>query len=105
MLAASRTFFACGPKTSRVDPDSGTPPVVGTRPKVVFTPTSPFAPAGFWIDPPVSSAVPSVAKLPLTAMPVPLLLPPGAWARLYAAYVGPNVLVFAFAPLRAKVGR
>src|SRR6267142_2174070 len=105
ILAASSTVFPCGPNTSRVDPDSGTPPVVGTRPNVVFTPTSPLAPAGFWIDPPVSSAVPSVAKLALTLTAVPLLLPPGARPTLYALSVGPKVLLFALAPLRANTGK
>src|SRR3954469_3978175 len=105
MLAASRTLLALVPKTSRVEPLSGTPPLVGTRPNVVLMPTSACAPAGFWMEPPVSSAVPMVAKLAEVAVAVPLLLPPGARSWTTALYVGPKKLVLALAPLRANDGR
>ena len=78
--AASRTQRAIGPTTSR-RLDSGSTPVFGTSAKVGLMPTSPWAAAGFWIDPPVSSASPSTAKLAATAVAVPALLPPGRNCR------------------------
>ena len=57
MSAASRTQRAMGPTTSRVLPASGITPALGTRAKVGLMPTRPWAEAGFWIDPPVSSAL------------------------------------------------
>jgi hypothetical protein len=70
-------------------------PAVGTSANVGFIPTSPCADAGFWIDPPVSSARPSTAMLAATAVAVPALLPPGKNPRPAALYVGPAKLSLA----------
>src|SRR6185436_12944397 len=91
-IAASRTFVAIGPTTSRVLPASGTTPFVGTRAKVGLTPTRLWAADGLWIEPPVSSARPAGAKQPETAVAVPLLLAPGARSRSIALSVGPAQL-------------
>ena len=56
-------------------------PAFGTSAKVGLMPTSPCAEAGFWIEPPVSSARPSTAMLAATAVAVPALLPPGRNSR------------------------
>src|SRR5262245_46487493 len=84
--AASRTERAIGPTTSRRD-ESGMTPAFGTSPNVGLMPTSPWADAGFWIDPPVSSARPSTQKLAPTAVAVPALEPPGRNSRPAELYV------------------
>src|SRR5581483_6219594 len=102
--AASRTFVAIGPTVSRVVPAKGTTPVLGTRPNVGLMPTRLCAADGFWIDPPVSSPRPISAKLPSTAVAVPLLLAPGASALSTALYVGPAQLLLARVPSSLNAG-
>src|SRR5690606_14498659 len=74
-------------------------------PKVGLMPTSACAPAGFWIEPPVSSAMPAATKLAAVAVAEPLLLAPGASVKPYALYVGPSKLVLARVPSAANAGR
>src|ERR1700733_16260264 len=56
------------------------------------------------MEPPVSSARPTTAKLPDTAVAVPLELAPGAIARSTALKVGPSQLELARAPSWLKAG-
>jgi hypothetical protein len=60
-MAASATVIATGPTTSRVLLASGMTPELGTSAKVGLMPTRPCAAAGFWMEPPVSSAKPMTA--------------------------------------------
>ena len=53
-------------------------------------PTRLCAAAGFWIEPPVSSATPHVAKPAATAVAVPALLAPDASVGLTALSVTPS---------------
>ena len=86
--AASRTQRAIGPTTSRID-ESGTTPALGTSAWVGLMPTNPWAEAGFWIEPPVSSASPSTAIEAATAVAVPDELAPGTRSGAAALMVGP----------------
>ena len=79
-------------------------PALGTRAKVGLMPTSPCAEAGFWIEPPVSSARPSTAMLAATAVAVPALLPPGSRSGAAALSVGPAQLSLAWLPLALRTG-
>lgn len=102
--AASRPQRAIGPTTSRVLPASGMTPAFGTKPKLGLMPTKPRADAGFWIDPPVSSAKPSTAMLAATAVAVPALPPPGSRSGTAAFRVGPAQLSLAWLPVAPSTG-
>ena len=67
-------------------------------------PTSPCAEAGFWIEPPVSSARPSTARLAPTAVAVPALLPPGRQSGAAEFRVGPAQLSLAWLPVALRTG-
>ncbi len=82
VIAASATLRASGPTTSRYVAFTGNTPSSGTSPYVGFTPTRPWADAGFSIEPPVSVPSPSTAKLAFTAVAVPPLEPPGTLSTL-----------------------
>src|SRR3954470_16286691 len=71
-IAASCTVLACTPTTSRVLLAIGATPLFGTSANVGLMLTSDCAAAGFWMDPPVSSARPMTAKLAATAVAVPV---------------------------------
>ena len=101
--AASRTQRAIGPTTSRIE-DSGTTPALGTRAWVGLMPTNPCAEAGFWIEPPVSSAKPNTAIEVATAVAVPAELAPGTRSGMAALIVGPAQLSLAWLPLALSTG-
>ena len=67
-------------------------------------PTRACAEAGFWIEPPVSSASPSTAMPDATAVAVPALLAPGARCGTTAFKVGPAQLSLAWVPLWLRTG-
>ncbi len=72
--------------------------------KLGLTLTRLCAAPGFWIEPPVSSARPTTAKLAETAVAVPLELAPGQIERSTALKVGPSQLELARAPSWLKAG-
>ncbi len=67
-------------------------------------PTRSCAEAGFWIEPPVSSARPSTAMLAPTAVAVPALLPPGTRSGSTTLSVGPAQLSSAWVPVWLSTG-
>jgi len=81
-MAASATFHANGPATSRVAAN-GTAPAIGTAPKLGLKPTTPHAAAGKRIDPPVSPPIAAGTSDAAPATPGPLDAPPGSRVRLH----------------------
>ena len=67
-------------------------------------PTRSWADAGFWIEPPVSSASPMTTMPVATAAADPALLPPGAASGLTGLSVGPAQLSLAWVPEALSTG-
>ena len=82
----------------------GSTPSSGTSPKVGLKPTSAWAAAGFWIEPPVSVPRPRTAKLAFTAVAVPPLDPPGTRSTAYGLSVSPATELRVRVPCPAKSG-
>ena len=84
--------------------DSGKTPVLGTRAWVGLMPTRAWAAAGFWMEPPVSSAMPSTAMPEATAVALPADEAPGARSGATAVRVGPAQELLAWVPLALRTG-
>ena len=86
--AASSTVRAIGPTVSN-DHASGVTPRRLTRPSVGLSPTTPQAPAGMRIEPPVSVPSETAHRPAASAAPLPPLEPPGLRSRSQGLRQGP----------------
>ncbi len=80
ITAASATVRVIGPGASWLWA-MGTIPVVGSRPRVGFSPTTPFIEDGQTIDPSVSVPTAAAANPDATAAAEPALEPQALWSR------------------------
>src|SRR3954469_13639756 len=87
-IAASVIVRHMGPAVS-CEWAMGIMPARLTAPSVGLMPTNPFADDGHTIDPSVSVPIPTAAKFPLMAAPVPELDPQGLRSSAYGFFVCP----------------
>src|SRR4029077_8899017 len=86
---ASRTVRATGPAVS-CSATRGERPLRLKRPRVARMQTRVLNEAGTRTEPPVSSAIATVARFAATAAPEPLLDPPGSNSGLYGFLITPE---------------